>query len=164
VRTYKDLNGQEHRLLITLATRQRLIDQHGVDLVECAVKPEALEAFLTQLVEPDKLFQVLATVEACNVEALLSAADLQVQESAGAALIEALADFFPQSSPLKAALVALVQKVKGVQTTAAEEAETAMLNLINTMDISKVLSESSQPTNGSAESVQSPDAQTLEVS
>ena len=88
--------GQIHTLRITLAHRRPIIDATEWDLLELAHKPERLDAFLKTLAEDDDLiWALLGQIEGRTPEDLMAVADGTTHEEASAALLEAIADFFP---------------------------------------------------------------------
>ncbi len=147
---YKDSSGAEHKVRINLITRRKVLDAFKIDFVACATQPEQLLQLLDSLKDGEHLFRVLAVIEGVPADDLLSVADQETEEAAGAAFIEALSDFFHPSNPMKAGLKNLLQRVRTYQATTANPE--ALQQVINQVDIGSVLSDSTPLTSGSGES------------
>jgi len=155
MRQYQDKDGNVHTVEITLLTRKHLRERHGVDVAACAYDAGELDKLLRHVQDADSLFAILATIEGVSVESLLAAADGDTEEAAGTAFLESLIDFFRQSSPLKRPLQALVDRVRQHQRTTGEVAETALMDLVRSVDIGKAVSGSAPATSGSPDCAQS---------
>ena len=157
--TFIDMLGERHELTITLAHRALIKNRTGWDLVELAHKPEQLQALLEALqADDDLLWQILSVLTGKAAEALLAAADGSTLEDASAALLEAITDFFPASSPLRRPLENLWKQLQWTRQQAAGAIEEQLLTAVNRLDIASVISGSTLSTSGSGDYQQSPQA------
>ena len=157
--SFIDMLGERHELTITLAHRARIKRTTGWDLVELAHKPERLQALLEALqADDDLLWQILSILTEKPAAALLAAADGSTLEDASAALLEALTDFFPASSPLRRPLENLWRQLQRTRQQAAGAMEEQLIAAVNSLDIASVISGSTQSTSGSGEYQHSPQA------
>lgn len=132
---YRDRAGQPHSISITLLTRRQIRDQLGVDLLAAAHDPQQLTQILDDISSGDLLWRMLAVIEGTTEDALLSVADGTTEEQAGTALLQAIIDFFPQSSPLREPLRRLVVQAEITQAEAASTVEQMLLAAIDGTDI-----------------------------
>lgn len=132
---YRDRAGQPHSISITLLTRRQIRDQLGVDLLAAAHDPQQLTQILDDISSGDLLWRMLAVIEGTTEDALLSVADGTTEEQAGTALLQAIIDFFPQSSPLREPLRRLVVQAKITQANTASTVEQMLLAAIDGTDI-----------------------------
>jgi len=135
VAQYKDKAGQPHSISITLLTRRQIRDQLGVDLLAAAHDPQQLTQILDGISSGDLLWRMLAVIEGTTEDALLSVADGTTEENAGTALLQAIIDFFPQSSPLREPLRKLMVQAEATQAELASTVEQALLAAIDGIDI-----------------------------
>ncbi len=106
MRSYNDINGDAHRLEITLGVRRRLKEVLNVDLLEAAANPAKLNELLTSIAtDPEFLLKALAVIESCaassavtdlssimaELEAVFNATTI---DDAATTLVEAIIDFF----------------------------------------------------------------------
>lgn len=159
--SYRDKDGTEHQIEITLRTRRAFRDLLSVDLLAVGKDPTALREFLGKLATDDEyLLQVIAIAEHTTVEALESAYDATTLEAAGDAFMEALTDFFPDSSPMKKPLRKLLDRLRSNQAQLGAQAEQTLIDSVDDLDLSMVTSGSMIPTNGSSESPPAADTST----
>lgn len=157
--SFIDMLGERHELTITLAHRAQIKKRTGWDLVELAHKPERLQALLEALqADDDLLWQILSVLTDRATAALLAAADGSTLEDASAALLEALTDFFPASSPLRRPLENLWRQLQQTRQQAAGAIEEQLIAAVQNLDIASVISGSTQSTSGSGDYQHSPQA------
>lgn len=157
--SFVDKLGERHELSINLAHRARIKTRTGWDLVELAHKPERLQALLEALqAEDDLLWEILSVLTGKPATALLAAADGSTLEDASAALLEAITDFFPASSPLRRPLENLWRQLQRTRQQAAGAIEEQLTAAVNRLDIASVISVSALSTSGSGEYQHSPQA------
>jgi hypothetical protein len=129
---YVDLTGAEHALRITLGTARRLKESVQIDLLKAVSEPATLQQLLDRIGEdPAFVFEFLAIVEGVSAEALEAVADATVLEAASTAMVEAIVDFFPESSPLKGPIRNLMTQVELNQKASAALIEAALENAIS---------------------------------
>ena len=148
---YVDIAGVEHVLRITLATARQLKESVQIDLLKAVSEPATLKQLLDRIGEdPAFVFEFLAIVEGVSAEALEAVADATVLEAASTAMVEAIIDFFPESSPLKGPIRNLMTQVEINQKASSALIEAALENAISEAFRS---AESSSPmaTSGSGE-------------
>lgn len=149
MRKYKDRKGVEHSVEITLLHRRQIRERLEIDLVQCAHEREALEHMLNEVSTDDLCqWEMLAIIEGTTSEALMDAADGETAVAANEALIEAIIDFFPERSPLKAPLREYIRKATESQQAALQAVEAEMLRIIEGLDISSALDHAQAPMNG----------------
>lgn len=146
---YRDSLQGLHEVRITLLTRKQIRDALGVDLLAAAHNPDVLKRLLDDIAGGDLLWQILAVIESSSVDALLAVADGTTEEAAGSALLEAIIDFFPASSPLREPLRELARKTAAVQTEARQDAERVMLDQVGRLNIASMTTTLETPTDGS---------------
>lgn len=128
---YTDMAGVEHVLRITLGTARRLKDEVQIDLLKAVSEPATLQQLLDRIGEdPAFVFEFLAIVEGVSAEALEAVADATVLEAASTAMVEAIVDFFPASSPLKGPIQKLMTQVELSQKASSALIEAALENAI----------------------------------
>ena len=129
---YVDIAGVEHVLRITLATARQLKESVQIDLLKAVSEPATLKQLLDRIGEdPAFVFQFLAIVEGVSAEALEAVADATVLEAASTAMVEAIIDFFPESSPLKGPIRNLMTQVEINQKASSALIEAALENAIS---------------------------------
>ena len=100
--SYVDLGGGHHGLKITMAVARELRQKLGIDLLKATTEPDVLKQIIDKISADDAfVFEFLAIVEGEDAADLEAAADGTVLESASTAMVEAIIDFFPDSSPIK---------------------------------------------------------------
>lgn len=148
---YVDLARVEHVLRITLGTARRLKDEVQIDLLKAVSEPATLKQLLDRIGEdPAFVFEFLAIVEGVPAEALEAVADATVLEAASTAMVEAIVDFFPESSPLKSPIRKLMAQVELNQKASSALIEVALENAINEA-FRSAESQSMMATSGSGE-------------
>lgn len=148
---FTDRNGKTHQLAITYGTAISLRSSCQLDLPSCLTDPEKLVAIMTQLQEPVQLIAALAVIlKAESPEQLFDLFDGDSLAAAGAALIEAIVDFFPAAQ--RTILQRLVMSVKKYQETTIKQAVSTASVAIDGMDWSTVLAQSAIPGSGSSDS------------
>ena len=129
---YVDLTGAEHVLRITLGTARRLKQAVQIDLLQAVSEPATLQQLLDRIgQDPAFVFEFLAIVEGVSADALEAVADATVLEAASTAMVEAIVDFFPASSPLKGPIRNLMTQVELNQKASAALIEAALENAIS---------------------------------
>lgn len=129
---YVDIAGVEHVLRITLATARQLRESVQIDLLKAVSEPATLKQLLDRIGEdPAFVFEFLAIVEGVSAEALEAVADATVLEAASTAMVEAIIDFFPESSPLKGPIRNLMTQVEINQKASSALIEAALENAIS---------------------------------
>ncbi len=129
---YVDMAGVEHVLRITLATARQLRESVQIDLLKAVSEPATLKQLLDRIGEdPAFVFEFLAIVEGVSAEALEAVADATVLEAASTAMVEAIIDFFPESSPLKGPIRNLMTQVEINQKASSALIEAALENAIS---------------------------------
>lgn len=129
---YVDIAGVEHVLRITLATARQLRESVQIDLLKAVSEPATLKQLLDRIGEdPAFVFEFLAIVEGVAAEALEAVADATVLEAASTAMVEAIIDFFPESSPLKGPIRNLMTQVEINQKASSALIEAALENAIS---------------------------------
>lgn len=157
--SYMDKDGKEHVLNLNLGTRRRLKELLNVDLLAAAADPKVLDAMLTALAtDQDHLLAVLSVVECIRVEELEQAFDGTTLDNAGTALVEAIIEFFPESSPVRRPLLDLMQKAQAYRDKAVKTISEGMLEQVSSLDLDTVFSSSETSMNGSGESPLSADS------
>jgi hypothetical protein len=129
---YVDIAGVEHVLRITLATARQLKESVQIDLLKAVSEPATLKQLLDRIGEdPAFVFEFLAIAEGVSAEALEAVADATVLEAASTAMVEAIIDFFPESSPLKGPIRNLMTQVEINQKASSALIEAALENAIS---------------------------------
>ena len=151
---WRDSTGKDHVLRIHGQKASELKTALGLDLMACLKNPQAVEAVLRQLQEPAMVMACCAKVEGIpdqQVAAFYELWDGDAFESAGAALMEAIADFFPKA-PRQVFRRILEKAMTAVQKTQASSLEAAMV-AVEKMDFHSVLNASETLGNGGTASV-----------
>lgn len=128
---YRDMNGVQHVVKINMKARRRIREATEWDVLEMAHNPQRLTEFLDALKLDDSIvYDMLGAIEQIEPTAIEDAADGTTHEKASAALLEAIADFFPEGSPMKNGLQDLLTTVLEAQETArraiSEQVEAAV--------------------------------------
>ena len=146
---YRDTAGKVHVIRISIAARQRILDSTEWDVLEMAHNPQRISEFLTALQLDDTLiYEVLAAIEQVPSATLMEAADGSTHEEASTALLEALTDFFPKGSPMKAGLQDLLAKVEAAQEQARQAISEQIEAAVEALDINSMASTAAVQTNG----------------
>lgn len=146
---WKDSTGKDHVLRIHGQKASELKAALGIDLLACLKNPQAVEAVLRQLEDTAMVMACCAKIEGIpddRVEEFYSLWDGDAFESAVAALMEAIADFFPRA-PRQVFKRILEKATAAVQQTQASSLKAAMA-AVEKMDFSSVLSGSETLGNG----------------
>lgn len=99
---FTTLDGKTHQIKLTMAARRKIREATEIDLLKAVEKPELLSEVLTRITEDDEfVLTALGAVLDIPAETLEAEADATVYADASTALVEAIVDFFPDSSPLK---------------------------------------------------------------
>lgn len=165
MRTYKDMTGNEHSVTITLGVRRRLKEVLNVDLLAAATNQQRLSDLMTSIAtDADFLIKALAIVESCsgrsetvpdlsvimaNLEAVFDATTI---DNAATCLLEAIIDFFPESSPVRRPLLDLMEKAKTYRGKVVAEIEAAIQDKANHLDWDTAFSSLNESMSGSGES------------
>lgn len=102
--TFTDLAGKTHAVKITMAARRRVRDATEIDLLRAVERPEVMREVLKRLPDDEFVVTVLAAILGVTPESIEAEADTTVYVDASTALVEAIVDFFPDSSPIKESL------------------------------------------------------------
>lgn len=133
--TYTDRSGTAHRLRIDGLICRKLKQETGIDLLECARSPKAIEHVLRQLNDPEVIMAACAVIEgvaADSVETFWASWDGDTFEAATSALLEAIADFFPKGP--RAVFSAILSKAKAAVHRAQEIGTKKALQMIENED------------------------------
>ena len=149
MRSYTDIRGNVHELEIRISTRNKLKDQLGIDLAGLYVFPEKMEAFLTEMLETARLWEVLAVIEQTTADDLMDVGNRGTGEQAALALLDAITDFFPQSHPVTKGLRTLLDRVRKANAIHQEAAGKLLDGLAASLDLSTVFSSVDPSTSGS---------------
>lgn len=156
MRVYMDRHGVQHTVEVSLATRRVIKERHGVDLLLCATDPMQLQEFVSRLSDDDRfLLEALAIAEHSNADAIEQVLDGTSLQEAANAFVQAVIDFFPDASPLKAPLRAMLAKTEAHVALVMQTTQDVMLRGVEEMDFRTELSASPNQTNGSGASPQS---------
>ena len=129
--TWTDLSGKIHEARITLAGRKKVREATEVDLLTAVQDASVLQVVLDRIItDDDFVLTALAAIEGVRVEDLESVADATVFSEASTALVEAIVDFFPDSSPVKKALKLAVQNGEILRESQAAIIEATLLQAI----------------------------------
>ena len=150
-RTFTDLRGQVYELKITLATRRKIRDACEVDLLAAIQDTALLQSVLTRITEDDEfVLSAVGVIVGVDASALEEAADAQVYADASTALVEAIVDFFPSSSPVRKPLQTVLDNQTLMRQAEGEIVEATMMRAIR--EAFGTASNASQTqTNGSGE-------------
>lgn len=141
--TWKDSTGTKHVLRITVPKASELKTSTGVDLAACLTDQRAVEKVLKQLQDPVILMACCATIEGITddkVDAYCDLWDGDAFENAGEAIMEAIADFFPEAP--RRVFKAILQKATTAARRAQEIGLEAAMEAVAKMDFSLVPNES----------------------
>jgi hypothetical protein len=148
VAQYRDKTSRLHEVTISLVERRKIREQLGVDLVAAAHNPETLRNMLDRIATGEILWDMLAIIEGTTVDDLLACGDGSTEEAAGTALLQAIIDFFPQSSPLKEPLRGLVVKAAAAQEELQVQLESQLMVAVSDLDLRSALTASAALTSG----------------
>lgn len=153
MQTYQDKNGETHTLDINLGARFAIRKAHGFDLLKAAADLEHFGKLLDKIAEDEEfLFSLISIVEGKPAEQLMAVLDGTSYQAAESAFVEALIDFFPQSSPLREPVREAIRKQETLVGLMRQQVKALMTTAVRSEDFSKVLSESITRTSGSGES------------
>ena len=131
--TFTTLDGKTHQVKLTMAARRKIRDATEIDLLRAVEKPELLSEVLTRITEDDEfVLTALGAVLDIPVETLEAAADATVYADASTALVEAIVDFFPDSSPIKKPLRLAVENGTILTESRAAIIEATLMQAIGT--------------------------------
>ena len=151
VRTFTDLRGQVHELKITMATRRKIRDACEVDLLAAIQDTTLLQTVLARITEDDEfVLSAVGVIVGVDASALEEAADAQVYADASTALVEAIVDFFPSSSPVRKPLQTVLDNQTAMRQAEGEIVEATMMQAIG-QAYGMASSASPIQTNGSGE-------------
>lgn len=153
MQTYQDKNGETHTLDINLGARFAIKKAHGFDLLKAASDLVHFGELLDKIAADEEfLFSLISIVEKKTPEELMAVLDGTSYQAAESAFVEALIDFFPQSSPLREPVREAIRKQETLAGLMREQVKTLMTTAVRSEDFSKVLTGSITRTNGSGES------------
>ena len=153
MQTYQDKNGETHTIDINLGARFAIKKAHGFDLLKAASDLVHFGQLLDKIAADEEfLFSLISIVEKQTPEELMAVLDGTSYQAAESAFVEALIDFFPQSSPLREPVREAIRKQETLAGLMREQVRTLMTTAVRSEDFSKVLTESITQTNGSGES------------
>lgn len=131
--TFTTLDGKTHQVKLTMAARRKIRDATEIDLLRAVEKPELLSEVLTRITEDDEfVLTALGAVLDVSLETLEAAADATVYADASTALVEAIVDFFPDSSPIKKPLRLAVENGTILTESRAAIIEATLMQAIGT--------------------------------
>ena len=131
--TFTTLDGKTHQVKLTMAARRKIREATEIDLLRAVENPELLSEVLTRITEDDEfVLTALGAVLDIPVETLEAAADATVYADASTALVEAIVDFFPNSSPLKKPLRLAVENGTILTESRAAIIEATLMQAIGT--------------------------------
>lgn len=152
MQTYHDKNGEPHTLDITLGARFAIKKAHGLDLLQAAGDLEHFGKILDKIAADEEFFLTLiAIVEKTTPEALMTVLDGTSYQAAESAFVEAMIDFFPQSSPIREPMREAIRKQDTLAGLMREQVRTLMTTAVRSEDFTRVLNESNRRRNGSGE-------------
>jgi hypothetical protein len=155
MQTYQDKDGKTHTLDINLGARFAIKKAHGFDLLRAASDLVHFGELLDKIAADEEfLFSLISIVEEKQPEELMAVLDGTSYQAAESAFVEALIDFFPQSSPLREPVREAIRKQETLAGLMRDQVKTLMTTAVNSADFSKVLSESITRTSGSGESLE----------
>ena len=155
MQTYTDKNGKPHNLDINLAARFAIKKAHGFDLLKAAADLQHFSELLDKIAADEEfLFSLISIVEKTTPEELMSVLDGTSYQAAESAFVEALIDFFPQSSPIREPVREAIRKQETLAGLMRDQVKTLMTTAVRSEDFSKVLSDSITRTSGSGESLE----------
>lgn len=131
--TFTTLDGKTHQVKLTMAARRKIRDATEIDLLRAVEKPELLSEVLTRITEDDEfVLTALGAVLDIPPETLEAVADATVYADASTALVEAIVDFFPDSSPIKKPLRLAVENGTILTESRAAIIEATLMQAIGT--------------------------------
>lgn len=131
--TFTTLDGKTYQVKLTMAARRKIREATEIDLLRAVENPELLSEVLTRITEDDEfVLTALGAVLDIPVETLEAAADATVYADASTALVEAIVDFFPDSSPLKKPLRLAVENGTILTESRAAIIEATLMQAIGT--------------------------------
>lgn len=153
MQTYQDKDGKTHTLDINLGARFAIKKTHGFDLLKAASDLVHFGELLDRIAADEEfLFSLISIVEKKTPEELMAVLDGTSYQAAESAFVEALIDFFPQSSPLREPVREAIRKQETLAGLMREQVRTLMTTAVRSEDFSKVLTGSITRTNGFGES------------
>lgn len=131
--TFTTLDGKTHSVKITMAGRRKIREATEIDLLRAVEKPDLLTEVLTRITEDDEfVLTALGALLDVSAESLEAVADATVYADASTALVEAIVDFFPDSSPIKRPLRLAVENGTIVTESRAAVIEATLMQAIGT--------------------------------
>ena len=131
--TFTTLDGRTHQVKLTMAARRKIREATEIDLLRAVEKPELLSEVLTRITEDDEfVLTALGAVLDVPLETLEAVADATVYADASTALVEAIVDFFPDSSPIKKPLRLAVENGTILTESRAAIIEATLMQAIGT--------------------------------
>jgi hypothetical protein len=116
-----------------MAARRRVRDATEIDLLRAVERPEILSDVLTRITEDDEfVVTALGAILGVTPESIEAEADATVYAEASTALVEAIVDFFPDSSPLKKPLRLAVESSTILTESRAAIIEATLMQAIGT--------------------------------
>lgn len=153
MQTYHDKDGKPHKLEINLGTRFAIKKAHGFDLLKAAGDIAHFGEILDKISTDEEFFlSLIAIVEKTTAEQLMTVLDGTSYQAAESAFVEAMIDFFPQSSPIREPLREAIRKQNTLAGLMQEQVTTLMTKAVRSEDFTRALTESRTRTNGSGES------------
>lgn len=150
---WKDNTGKNHPLHIDGSVAIRL-KSVGIDLMVCINDPAGLEPVLQQLSDAAVLMVACARIEGIDrddEDAYFALWDGDSFETAEIAIMESIANFIRRRP--REILHKLIQKAKAAQNMMDDRAIKAVLQVIDNMDFSSALKESTTLGNGGIDCV-----------
>lgn len=131
--TFTDLAGKTHAVKITMAGRRKVRDATEIDLLRAVERPEILSDVLARITDDDEfVVTALGAILGVAPESIEAEADATVYAEASTALVEAIVDFFPDSSPLKKPLKLAVENSTILTESRAAIIEATLMQAIGT--------------------------------
>lgn len=155
--SWTDNDGASHPLKINGQKARQLANECQLDLMRCLVKTGHIQVILEALAEsPETLMAACACVEhipARDLDDYYGLWDGDAFESASVALLEAIADFFPQRP--RQILTTLISKMKQASQMIGDKAVQVATQQIDQMDFYSALKELKTHGNGGTGSAES---------
>lgn len=131
--TFTTLDGKTHSVKITMAGRRKIREATEIDLLRAVEQPNLLTEVLTRITEDDEfVLTALGALLDVSAESLEAVADATVYADASTALVEAIVDFFPDSSPIKRPLRLAVENGTILTESRAAMIEATLMQAIGT--------------------------------
>jgi len=131
--TFTTLDGKTHSVKITMAGRRKIREATEIDLLRAVEQPNLLTEVLTRITEDDEfVLTALGALLDVSTESLEAVADATVYADASTALVEAIVDFFPDSSPIKRPLKLAVENGTILTESRAAMIEATLMQAIGT--------------------------------